>query len=89
MTIQEAIKILRTEHRGDSEKMEASKHFGALALERMTPEKPEGKVDEFGDRYLGCPSCSGPVTNYWAPGTKPKHCQFCGQALDWREEAEV
>lgn len=85
MTVQDAIKLLRTERICDSEQMEAAKYWGAQALERLTPKKPEGKVDEFGDRYLGCPSCCGPVTNYWAPGTKPKHCQFCGQALKWEE----
>lgn len=55
---------------------------------RLTPEKPIKAADEFGDRSLCCPHCLGPVTNYWAPGTKPKHCQFCGQALDWGEEAK-
>lgn len=58
------------------------------ALDRLTPEKPVEEADEFGDRPLCCPHCLGPVTNYWAPGTKPKHCQFCGQALDWGEEAK-
>ena len=55
---------------------------------RLTPEKPIEEADDFGDRSVCCPHCLGPVTNYWAPGTKPKHCQFCGQALDWGEESE-
>ena len=37
---------------------------------------------------LCCPTCSNPVTNYWVRGAKPKYCQFCGQALDWRKEAK-
>ena len=53
---------------------------------RLTPTIEE--ADSFGDRLLCCPHCLGPETNYWAPGTKPKHCQFCGQALDWSEEVE-
>lgn len=55
---------------------------------RLTPEKPIEEADDFGDRSLCCPHCLGPVTNYWVPGTKPKHCQFCGQALDWGEGAK-
>lgn len=58
------------------------------AVERLTPQKPAEETDDFGDRSVCCPHCIGPVTNYWAPGTKPKHCQFCGQALDWGEEGE-
>lgn len=71
---------------GDYVDIEALK-VAADALDRLTPKKPITEADDFGDRSLCCPNCIGPVTNYWAPGTKPKHCQFCGQALDW-EEAE-
>ena len=57
-----------------------------------TPKKPELRAMEgFAAEVaseLCCPHCLGPVTNYWKPGTKPRHCQFCGQALDWGEEAE-
>lgn len=57
--------------------------------ERLTPKKPEMKAMEGfaaeGASALCCPGCGGPVTNYWVPGAKPKHCQFCGQALDWEE----
>ncbi len=60
----------------------------AEALDRLTPKKPIVETDDFDDRSVCCPHCIGPVTNYWAPGTKPKHCQFCGQALDWGEGAE-
>lgn len=165
MTNQEAIKILRTEHPGDSEAMELAKQMGAQALERqrmvficpvcahcghhipevaiktvpelsfrniipassidpsccpnchtpfnfvevdteketctlrgvkephfitkneaqkrMTPKRPSERADSFGDRSLCCPNCESPVTNYWARGVYPAHCQFCGQALDW------
>lgn len=58
----------------------------ADALGLQIPEKPIDEQDDFGDSSLCCPNCIGPVTNYWAPGTKPKHCQFCGQALDWGKE---
>ena len=61
----------------------------AEALDKQIPDKPIEEVDDFGDRHVCCPTCIGPVTNYWAPGTRPKHCQFCGQALDWGKEAET
>ena len=62
----------------------------ALAcIYKQTPEKPEMKAMEgFAPEVaseLCCPTCGGPVTNYWVRGAKPKHCQFCGQALDWKE----
>lgn len=55
------------------------------ALKKQIPTEPIEEADDFGERSLCCPNCIGPVTNYWAPGTKPKHCQFCGQALKWEE----
>lgn len=62
----------------------------AKAIDRMTPKKPEMRADgglEPGvASHLCCPTCNSPVINYWKPGTKPKHCQFCGQALDWEED---
>lgn len=85
MTYEEAAKTLRTENLGDSETMELAKQMGAKALDKQTPEKPIDEADDFGDNSLCCPTCIGPVTNYWAPGTKPKHCQFCGQALKWED----
>ena len=60
----------------------------AEALDRLTPEKPYMKAMEGFDpevaSHLVCPNCDGPVTNYWKPGLTPKHCQFCGQALEWK-----
>ena len=92
MTIQEAIKTLKTEHLGDSERMELAKQMGAIALDRLDKKPPKEKAMEGFDAsvasHLACPTCGGGVTNYWAPGTKPKHCQFCGQALDWVEEVK-
>lgn len=64
----------------------------ADALDRMTPKKPEMRADKGYApgvaAHLCCPTCNSPVINYWKPETKPKHCQFCGQALDWEEEAD-
>lgn len=80
--------ILRTAHPGDSEEMERAKHVGAEAIDRLTPTKPLEKTDIFGDRSPCCPSCYNSVTNYWVRGVNPLHCQFCGQALDWSEEAK-
>lgn len=74
---------------GDFIDMEALR-VAAEACERLTPEKPQMKAtDGFAPEVaseLCCPQCGGPVTNYWVRGAKPKHCQFCGQALDWGEE---
>lgn len=60
------------------------------ACDRLTPEKPEMRAMQGFDpevaSELCCPHCLGPVTNYWVRGAKPKHCQFCGQAIDWGEE---
>ena len=79
MTSQEAAKILRRPDCWDSDPMQQAKQMGAQALDKQDPKEPI----EDDDRLLCCPTCLGPVTNYWAPGTTPKHCQFCGQALEW------
>lgn len=61
-----------------------------MAAERMIPKAPEWKAmagfEASVASHLACPTCGEGVTNYWAPGTKPKHCQFCGQALKWEED---
>ena len=93
MKANEAIRILLTEQRGDSEDMELAKRMGAVALSRLRPKKPrmkamEGFAPEVASE-LCCPTCTGPVTNYWVRGAKPKHCQFCGQAIDWEEETDA
>lgn len=63
------------------------------AVEKMIPKKPEMKAmpgfDPEVASSLCCPTCNGSVTNYWVRGAKPKHCQFCGQAIDWTEEAKT
>lgn len=79
-------KCLREELEGVYEELVELRKSAADALGRLTAKKPIEEADDFDDRSLCCPHCLGPVTNYWAPGTKPKHCQFCGQALDWGEE---
>ncbi len=93
MSAREAITLLQTEHVGDSERLEFAKFLGARALARLRPRRPkmrayEGFAPEVAS-HLCCPACGNSVTNYWVPGTKPKHCQFCGQALDWGEEGET
>ena len=58
------------------------------ALDKMTPKAPKTRAMDGFDAatasHLVCPGCSKSVTNYWAPGTKPAYCQFCGQALRWK-----
>lgn len=48
--------------------------------------KPMGGFTAEEASVLSCPTCGEPVSNYWAPGNNPKHCQFCGQKLDWTPE---
>ena len=68
-------------------------YLAVAALDKQIPKPPEMKADEgFAPEVassLCCPTCGGSVTNYWVPGAKPKHCQFCGQAIDWREEGNT
>ena len=66
--------------------------YATAAIEKQIPKAPSMKpmagFDPVVASHLACPTCGDGVTNYWVPGTKPKHCQFCGQALDWGEEAD-
>lgn len=55
------------------------------ALGKQVPKKPIDKEQDFGDRVLSCPNCLSPVTNYYVSNKNPAYCQFCGQALDWRD----
>lgn len=76
---------------GDYVELEALR-VAVEALDKQIPKAPQMKAypgfDPDVASHLACPTCGEGVTNYWAPGTKPKHCQFCGQALDWGEEAK-
>lgn len=74
MTIQEAIKILKTEYIGDSEYMELAKQMGVAALNNLIPTKVN-----INDGTARCPICSEIVKSYW------NVCAECGQALDWSE----
>ena len=67
-------------------------NLAKAALEKQIPKEPELKpmagFDVSVASHLACPNCGGGVTNYWVPGTKPAHCQFCGQALKWPKEVK-
>lgn len=59
---------------------------------RITPLRPfmkpmEGFTAEEASELV-CPCCAHPIVNQWAPGTKPKFCQVCGQAIDWTPQPE-
>jgi len=96
MTVQEAIKILRTEHVGDSEEMELAKYQAALALEKQIPKKPayvDTRFRNHGRRIADgvslskcykCPNCNLHIFHVFDSDV---HCKHCGQALDWGEEA--
>lgn len=92
----DAIKEIQAAARTDSpdprEVSWATMHTAMEAIDKQIPKKPKMKADEgFAAEVassLCCPTCGGPVTNYWVPGARPKHCQFCGQALDWEKGGE-
>lgn len=47
------------------------------ALEKQIPKKPKKILQAFEYRFGDCPSCNkSSDMNY-------KHCQYCGQKLDW------
>lgn len=57
------------------------------ALEKQIPEKPGTNGTDEQDYYI-CPNCNTPLysigdTVYW--DMRPKHCEECGQALDWSD----
>lgn len=56
------------------------------ALKKQVPKKAVEKENKLGDVTLNCPNCLSPVTNYFNMFNHPAHCQFCGQALDWRDK---
>lgn len=89
MTVQNAIKILKTKYLGDSEYMELAKQMGVYALEKQIPKKPDiwgNGVDDDGDLIYdswACPCCHEEYElGYY------EHCPNCGQALDWSENNE-
>lgn len=89
MTVQNAIKILKTEYLGDSEYMELAKQMGAYALEKQIPKKPDYEGDGFDeDGYLIydtwiCPNCG---KHYEVDYDEYDFCPKCGQALDWSDD---
>lgn len=92
LTPQEAIRRIREHNYRHSlkERLHAVYITEALnmaieALEKEVPKEPYMKdMEGLNAQSLVCPTCGEGVTNYWAPGNKPKRCQFCGQALDRR-----
>lgn len=92
MTIQEMIRILKMEMLGDSEQMECAKQIAAGALEKQIPKKPI--LDSRTCRYVDyqeffCPYCRNRIISRldgdFIIGRKQKHCDNCGQALDWED----
>lgn len=91
MTVQEAKKILQTEHLGDSESMELAKQMGAIALEKQIPKKPLTEIVNRGIDVSGeydidynylCPTCNSVVGNFETEDIWCDFCDNCGQAID-------
>ena len=90
MTVQNAIKILKTEYLGDSEYMELAKQMGAYALEKQIPKKPciqALKGFDYAEASVtSCPNCSKPIINVWnVQNYQPHYCHYCGQALNFKD----
>lgn len=85
MTVQNAIKILKTEYLGDSEYMELAKQMGAYALEKQIPKKPV-IGDTFSKKFQKAiiKSCSNEDI---AKGQSYK-CPVCHQGIIMLWEAE-
>lgn len=96
MTSEQAIRILRmseqerwrngVEH---NDVMDAI-NYAALALSRMDAKKPTHEATRYSS--LTCPHCKNVIDSFTtAFGRKVRvmepHCKFCGQKIDWSEEA--
>lgn len=91
MTVQNAIKILKTEYLGDSEYMELAKQMGAYALEKQIPRKPDiwgDGVDDDGDLIYDSWACLCCHEEYELGYDEYEHCPNCGQAIDMSEAEE-
>ena len=51
------------------------------ALEKQIPKKPKQYIDFFKTTYYFCPVCE-----YVRITGNQKHCDVCGQKIDWRVE---
>lgn len=93
MTPERAMEILDPEHREHYDCIDPVNEacqIGRKAISRvMIAKKPKMlAMQGFGEgaaSFLSCPTCRNSVTNYWVRGAKPKHCQFCGQLIDWSD----
>lgn len=93
MTLQRAIEILNPEHREHYDGIETVNEacrMGMEALKIQLPQKPKSKPDEYGGTWFLCPKCStqlGSLENRGLASIK-RHCFWCGQAIDWKEDDE-
>ena len=95
ITVESAIKILRTECIGDSEYMELAKQMGANALAKQIPKKPRIIVhkymyheEEISANFTHCPCCFDDIQLGYLDTLVDKdtpYCRRCGQALDWSD----
>lgn len=62
------------------------------ALEKQIPKKPKSYLVNIKHIDFLCPNCKkkiiSKVDGKWVAGKKQKHCDECGQALDWSEVDE-
>ena len=81
MTKQEAIRLLRTEHLGDSEAMELAKQMGAAALEQLHTHFITPKCGNCGRHILGIEIVTVPELSHnnlrLTSKFDPAHCPTC------------
>lgn len=60
-------------------------------VDKATPKKLKSKTDKDGRLLLVCPNCGDVYMKFWSDVETiscRKHCDECGQALDWSDENE-
>ena len=95
MTTERAIEILDPTHREHYDSLETVQtacRMGMQALEKQIPKKPivNSEIYHYVDyEEFFCPCCKSRIIarldGEFIAGKKQKHCQECGQALDFSE----
>ena len=65
--------------------------YGTLKelVDKATPKKLKSKTDKDGRLLWVCPNCGDVYMKFWSDVETiscRKHCDNCGQALDWSDE---
>ena len=70
----------------DKDVLGANKSVLQELVDKATPKKPVGFTADQASRLV-CPTCKQPTINVWSQlEFRPRHCYYCGQALDWGDD---